>query len=82
MRITVRVKTRAREVRVERLQDTQFLVMVKEPPIEGRANQAVVKALAEHFKVALRDIRIVSGTSSKQKILEVDAELSGAGMNN
>ena len=48
-----------------------FVIWVKEPPIQGRANIAIVKVLAEYFKVSNSQIRLVSGFSSKQKVFEI-----------
>jgi uncharacterized protein (TIGR00251 family) len=48
-----------------------FLVRVKEPAKEGRANRAVIKLLAEHFGVSQRQIVISSGFRSRNKVIEV-----------
>ena len=48
------------------------MVKVKEPPIEGKANRAVVRVLARHFGVAPSRVRIVSGLTSKDKVIEID----------
>jgi len=48
-----------------------FLVRVKEPAKEGRANRAVVRLLAEHFKVARGSIIIVSGLKNRNKIVDI-----------
>jgi uncharacterized protein (TIGR00251 family) len=42
-------------------------VFVREPPLEGRANQAVIKCLARHFKVAKSQVELVSGAKGKVK---------------
>lgn len=72
MRIFVTVKTRAREERVESIDASHLVVMVKALPVEGRANEAVVRALARHLGVAKTQLRLVSGATSKSKVLEVD----------
>lgn len=46
-----------------------LIVKVKEPPIKGRANKAVVKLLTKYFG---KRVRIVSGRKNKKKIIEVD----------
>lgn len=46
-----------------------LIVRVKEPPTKGKANKAVVKLLSEYFNVR---VRIVSGTKSRRKILEIE----------
>ena len=48
-----------------------FLVRVKEPAKEGKANRAVIKLLAEHFEVSQRQVIILSGFRSRSKIIEV-----------
>jgi uncharacterized protein (TIGR00251 family) len=48
-----------------------YLVRVKEPAKEGKANKAVIRALAEYFKVSQSSIRIVSGLEGKNKIVEI-----------
>jgi len=48
-----------------------YKVWVKEPPIDGKANDAIVRVLAEYFVVAKSHIRLVSGQTSKQKTFEI-----------
>ncbi len=48
-----------------------FLVRVKEPAREGKANRAVIKLLAEHFGVSQRRVVIASGFGSRNKVIEV-----------
>jgi uncharacterized protein YggU (UPF0235/DUF167 family) len=49
----------------------ELLVRVKELPREGRANNAVRIALAEHFGAAPSDVRIIKGLRSRRKLAEV-----------
>jgi len=48
-----------------------FVVRVKEPPKEGKANKAVMRALAHHFKVPQSSVKISSGIKSKEKIIDI-----------
>ncbi len=73
MRIFVKVKSNAKKPSMEFLGEGTYVVAVKEPAIEGKANEAVVKAVAAHFKVARSRVRLISGISSKSKVLEVDS---------
>jgi len=41
------------------------------PPVEGKANAALVKFLAEFLKVSRSQIEIVSGEKSKHKMVRV-----------
>jgi len=56
---------------VEKIDEVNFKVQVKEPPVEGRANMAVVKALADYFGVPQLNVRIVSGFASRLKTIEI-----------
>lgn len=71
MRISVKVKTNAKKELVERLSDNEFAVSVKEPPIDGRANWAVARAIADYFGVSPSRVSIISGQTAKNKIVEI-----------
>ncbi len=71
MKITVKVKTGARENSVKKIDETSFAVSVKARPIEGKANEAVVAVLAEYFDTSKSRVEIVSGHSSKIKCFEI-----------
>jgi len=69
MRILVDVKADAREEQVEKIDETHYLVMVKEPRKKGKANQAVLKLLKKYLK---KQVFLISGTTSTTKIIEVE----------
>ena len=71
IKIFVIAKPNARRVGVEKIDETHLIVSVKEPPREGRANYAVLEALARHLNVSLSNIRLVSGATSRQKVFEI-----------
>jgi hypothetical protein len=47
-------------------------VRVQAPPVEGAANQAVCDLLAEALHLPKRNLRVVSGASSRTKVIEID----------
>jgi uncharacterized protein (TIGR00251 family) len=73
MKIHVKVKPNSRTEEVSQEGDS-FTVKVKEPPREGKANQAVIRLLAEHFGVHQSHVRIISGFRSRNKVIEVTEE--------
>ena len=73
MKIQIKVKPNSRTEEVSQEGDS-FIVKVKEPPKEGKANQAVIKLLAGHFGVSQSQVRILSGFRSKNKVVEVAKE--------
>lgn len=65
------MKTQAGKVAVEKLADGTFVVKVKEPAKEGKANQAVIEALAGHFAIPKRSVTILHGHTSRCKLVEI-----------
>ena len=52
--------------------DGALRVRVAAPPIEGAANQALVRVLAEELGVARRSVRLVAGAAGRQKLIVVE----------
>jgi len=48
-----------------------YKIWVKEPAVDGKANEAVIRALAEHLKISASRIKIKSGRESRQKVIEI-----------
>ncbi len=82
MRIIVKVKPSAKKQSVERMTqatldlglkegETVYKVSVKEDPVGCKANEAVVKALAEYFEVSKSQVNLVRGGSVKNKVFEI-----------
>lgn len=71
MRISVRVKPNAKKELVEKAGPNEYTVRVKAPAKEGKANDALVEALSEHFGVPKSRITIASGHGSKTKIIDI-----------
>jgi len=70
MRVQVKVKANCKTEEVSQEGNT-FIVKVKEPPKQGKANRALIKVLAEHFGVPKSQVRLISGFKSKNKAVEV-----------
>lgn len=71
MRFPVHVQPGARVPKVGGSKAGSLSVRVAERAVEGAANDAVIKAVAEAFGVRARDVRLVHGRQSRRKLLEV-----------
>ena len=69
MRINVKAKPDSSENKVDKIDEVNFVVSVKDPPVQGRANRAIVKQLSEYFHTP--NVRIISGHTSRNKIVEI-----------
>ena len=71
MKIFVIAKPSARQESVEQIDETHFKVSVTEPPVQGKANAAIARALAKHLNVPNWSVELISGHASKQKVFEI-----------
>lgn len=71
MKIEVSVKAGAKKTGVEKQTDGFYIVTVKEPAREGKANEAVVKALAEYFDIPKSAVTLIRGSSARRKLFEI-----------
>jgi len=76
MRIKVVAKPKKKQEKVEQIDASTYAVSVKEPPIDGRANDAILKSLAKYFSISPSKITLISGHTSKIKIFEVPDSLA------
>ena len=49
----------------------ELIVRTTAPPVDGRANDAVVRLLAKRLKVGRRSVTIVRGRHSRRKVVEI-----------
>lgn len=70
--LSVRVHPSARRVSVEKLGPGDYKVCVTAPPEKGRANTAVLEALASSLGIPVSRLRLVRGTASRIKIVTVE----------
>jgi uncharacterized protein (TIGR00251 family) len=68
----VKVKPSAKKEGVSVNANGMLEVAVAAPPEKGKANERLIELLAEHFGVAKSCIKIVSGHTSRSKVVEVD----------
>lgn len=72
MRVVVRVKPGSSKGPLVESDEEGLFVFVREKAIDGGANEAVVKLLAEHFGVAKSHVRVVRGHTARIKQVEID----------
>jgi len=78
VRFHVRVQPRASRNEITGAIGGALKVRLQAPPVDGAANDALVAFLAEVLGVPKRGVRIVSGLSSRAKLIEVDGIATSA----
>lgn len=71
MRIQVRILPNASTNEVVGKENGIYKIRLTAPPIEGRANEALIQFLADHLNTSPSRISLIKGHTSKHKTLEV-----------
>ena len=66
--IKVKVKPNSGKQEIEKISETEFVVRLKKPAEDNKANLELLKLMKKYFK---KEARILRGLKSKEKILEV-----------
>ncbi|MGB3534263.1 MAG: DUF167 domain-containing protein [Microcoleaceae cyanobacterium] len=69
LKVQVKPKTKQQKILVQ--PDGSLIVYLKSPPIEGKANQELIKLLAKQYHIPKSQIIIKSGLSSRYKLIEL-----------
>jgi uncharacterized protein (TIGR00251 family) len=71
VRVAVHVQPRASRSEIVGLHGTALKVRLQAPPVDGAANEALVRLLAEALGVPRGSVRVVAGATSRAKTVEV-----------
>lgn len=69
----VRVKPNAKDSSLTEGEDGVWQARLKAPPVDGKANQELIKLIAKHFGCPKSSVSIRSGASGRMKLVRVDA---------
>jgi len=71
--ITIRVIPRAKKSEISQvLADGTIKIRLTSPPVEGKANQALVRFLADVFDISPSNIEIISGKKGRKKVVLIE----------
>jgi uncharacterized protein YggU (UPF0235/DUF167 family) len=71
-RLTLKIRAGARSTEFAGRHGDAWKLHVSAPPVDGEANQAIVRFLAKLAGVSASAVRIVTGFTSSTKIVELD----------
>lgn len=69
--LTLHVQPGAKRSELSGLHGDALKIRLAAPPVEGRANAALLKFVAALFEVPLRQVTLKQGGQSRHKIIEV-----------
>ena len=75
--IKVKVLPRSSRTEIAGRENDVYKVKLTDPPVEGRANKALIAFLAEKLGVPKRDIEMVSGKTGRLKTIRIRGLTAG-----
>jgi uncharacterized protein (TIGR00251 family) len=70
--LAIRVQPRAKRTEVAGERAGAVVIRVSAPPIDGKANEAVCRLIAERIGVPKSAVRIVRGEAARDKVVRID----------
>jgi len=71
MLIKVKVFPQAGKEEIFKKSEDSFEIWVKEKPIQGQANRAVISVLVKYLNIDRTEIRLIKGGKTRNKIFEI-----------
>ena len=72
MQKSIKVKPNSQQQKIIEEADGSLSISLKSPPVDGKANEELIKLLAKKFSVPKSRITIKLGLSSRQKLVIID----------
>ena len=69
--LTLHVQPGAKRTEIAGLHGEALKIRLAAPPIEGRANEALLRFIANTFEVSLRQVELKQGGQSRHKVVMV-----------
>jgi hypothetical protein len=75
MRLNLRVVPRAKKEQFKE-EAGRYKLWLTAPALDGRANAALISFLADHFGIKKKQVRIISGEKSRDKVVEISPKVA------
>lgn len=71
--LQVKVKPRAKVSELSQAADGTWIARLKAPPVDGKANQELVRLIAEKFQCSRAAVTIKAGAAGRTKLVRIEA---------
>jgi uncharacterized protein (TIGR00251 family) len=82
VRIAAHIMPNAKKTEVIGLHDDALKIRLQAQPIEGKANEALARYIADRLGVPKTSVLITHGHTNKRKVLEVQTSLTAESVGN
>jgi len=72
IRIKVRVQPRSSQNKISGVIDGALKIKLTAPPVEGEANQELIRFLAQVLQVSRSQISLIQGSTGRNKIIQIE----------
>ena len=69
--LQIKVKPNSNKQKIQNLENNNYLVCLKSPPENNKANSELINLLSKYFSVPIASIKIKRGMHSNKKVVEV-----------
>jgi len=69
--LSIRIQPRASKNEVVLMDNGGLKIRLTAPPVDGAANEALVRFLADRLRIAKSQVEIVSGHTGREKIIRI-----------
>jgi uncharacterized protein (TIGR00251 family) len=76
LRLTIHLQPRASRDEVKGIQGDAIRIRITAPPVEGKANEHLLRFLARQFGVARRQVELLSGDSHRRKRVQIQTPVT------
>jgi len=76
--LTLHIQPGAKKTEIAGLHGDALKIRLAAPPVDGKANEALVKFVAEALKLPKSAVNLKSGQTSRRKVLEVQGATTEA----
>ena len=70
--LQIKVKPNARQGGLEQLSDGTWLARIKSPPVDGKANEELIRLIAQRFNVPKARVSLKSGAAGRLKRVRIE----------
>lgn len=72
MKLTIIAKVGKKEDKIVKINDYALEVWTKMPAKENKANDDIIRQLADHFNVSKSSIHLILGRTMKEKVFKIE----------
>ncbi|MGE4317402.1 MAG: DUF167 domain-containing protein [Deferribacterales bacterium] len=74
MKLSIYVQPGAKKTELQGLHDGRPKVRISAPPVDGAANEELVRFVSKLLKISKSSVNLISGHTSRLKTLEIDMD--------